>query len=373
MKLNSIKESFVPKSEQTALLLASLYGSYGFRRYKVGCFEDFAGYLESKNFMPSEQVITFGGRDGKLLALKPDITMSIAKNVNIDEGYTEKLFYKENVFRAYPGGDFKEISQMGVEMIGALDSVCMSEFVSLALQSLAVLSDEYILDISHIGFIGGLASYYGLDENTLSAVLSLTSERNVHGLKALEKEGLKKEAVADFCALVELSGSKDALQKLVTLSKNEETKKACSELQELFDSAKILGFDGRLRIDFTVSSDFNYYSGLVCKGYVSSIPRSVLSGGRYDKMISRLKKKTCSAVGFAVYLGEALSDSAPVKPCYLVYKQGQSFEEVEKAVKELRDKGLCVKTSSFLPENGYDKLFVLDGGEIKEVDGGEKC
>ena len=362
----------IPKSEQTALDLASLYGSYGFRRYKVGCFENYAEYLESKNFMPSEQVITFGGKDGKLLALKPDITMSIVKNVNVESGDTEKLFYKENVFRTLTGsGDFKEIAQMGVEIIGDIDDLALTEFATLALKSLSLLSGDYLLDLCHIGFVEGLLDYCKVNEGVRPQILTLLSERNKHGLTSLfNKDIITLQALTSLTELIDLSGSKDALLKAKALIKNQAMQNAYNELSVIVDN---LSADENMRIDFTVNADFNYYSGLVCKGYVAGIPRPVLSGGRYDKMASRLKKGDCGAIGFAVYLGELYGDKEVLKPCYLIYDENAPVKDVIQAAETLRKQGLPVKTAKKAPDNGFNKLFMLKDGTIKEIDGDTIC
>ena len=108
--------------------------------------------------MIDENIITFTGSDGKLMALKPDVTLSIVKNAAATGREQEKVFYLENVYRKPKNtSDFKEIMQLGLECIGDIGLYQMGEVISLAAQSLSVIDKDYILDISHMGFISALA------------------------------------------------------------------------------------------------------------------------------------------------------------------------------------------------------------------------
>ena len=73
--------SILKRAERTALQLRALAERAGYRKYQMGRFEEYGLYQQNRNFLASEQVLTFTDLDGRLLALKPDVTLSIAKNV----------------------------------------------------------------------------------------------------------------------------------------------------------------------------------------------------------------------------------------------------------------------------------------------------
>ena len=84
--------------ERYVLALRQLFEQYGYKRYKMSKFEEYDLYLENKSFLQSDRIITFSDPStGKLLALKPDITLSIVKN---GKGVTssDKVYYCENVY-----------------------------------------------------------------------------------------------------------------------------------------------------------------------------------------------------------------------------------------------------------------------------------
>ncbi|MDD3946992.1 MAG: ATP phosphoribosyltransferase regulatory subunit, partial [Clostridia bacterium] len=86
------------KEERVALKLRSVYEKFGYRKYKMSRFEEYGFYMDYKSFLPSDRIISFTDMDGTLLALKPDVTLSIVKNAKELKGRFEKLYYVENVY-----------------------------------------------------------------------------------------------------------------------------------------------------------------------------------------------------------------------------------------------------------------------------------
>ena len=146
-------ESLILKSEEKAVFaLRSLYKQYGYLPYKMSKFEEYDLYVRNKDFLISDSVITFNDTNGRLLALKPDVTLSIIKNSESDREYKQKLYYNENVYRVSDSThQYKEIMQAGIECIGDIDLADVFEVVYLAAKSLNAISRDFVLDISHMG------------------------------------------------------------------------------------------------------------------------------------------------------------------------------------------------------------------------------
>ena len=143
--------------ERLSLQLRLLYEKAGFGKYHMGRFEEYGLYQENRRFLSSEQVITFTDLDGRLLALKPDVTLSIAKNAQVEEGGCGRYYYAENVYRpSQESHTFQEISQMGLACIGAVDDEVTAQAVSLAIRSLALTDRDFAVELSHMGFVTGL-------------------------------------------------------------------------------------------------------------------------------------------------------------------------------------------------------------------------
>ena len=110
------------RAEAATLRLRGLYESYGYRKYRMGRFEEYSLYVANKSFLLGENVPTFTDLDGRLMALKPDVTLSIIKNTREGEASPRKVYYNETVYRYGKGDDaFQEIIQNGMECIGDLD------------------------------------------------------------------------------------------------------------------------------------------------------------------------------------------------------------------------------------------------------------
>ena len=152
------------KEERITLRLRQLYERLNYRKFRMRKFEEYQLYADNKNFLKSENVITFHDLDGRLMALKPDVTLSIVKNTKADLAHTEKLYYIENVYRlSRHNHEYREISQMGLEYIGRVDGYAALEVVRLAMESLRVIDERFVLEFSHMGFVSGLLDNVNLD------------------------------------------------------------------------------------------------------------------------------------------------------------------------------------------------------------------
>ena len=137
-------KNVLENSERVAYGLGQLYHRYGYIRYKISKFEEYDLYVQNKSFLISDNVLTFTDTDGKLMALKPDVTLSIVKNSLDADHSIQKVYYNENVYRTSQGaGEFKEIMQTGLECIGDIDTYSVGEVIMLAAKSLESISKKY--------------------------------------------------------------------------------------------------------------------------------------------------------------------------------------------------------------------------------------
>ena len=292
--------------ERAALRLRLLYEKAGFRQYHMGRFEEYGLYQENRRFLSSEQVITFTDLDGRLLALKPDVTISVATNARVEEGQCGRFYYSENVYRpSQESHTFKEISQMGLECIGAVDDGVTAQAVSLAIESLEVMERPFVLEVSHMGFLTGLLDAVGAPEAIRGKLLSCIRDKNRHELQKLSASaGLSKQGTDALCRLSSLSGPwQEVLEAAEPLALNAPMGDALAELRTLFETLDAQGKAGQVKADLSLAGDMEYYNGLVLQGFLSGIPRAVLKGGRYDPLAAQFRSGA-KAVGFALYLDE---------------------------------------------------------------------
>lgn len=300
--------------ERASFALRALYEAAGCRKYHMGRFEEYGLYQENRSFLSSEQVITFTDLDGRLLALKPDVTLSIAKTAQPTPGETLCYYYHENVYRpSAESHTFKEISQMGLEMLGAVGEAQVQQAVGLAARSLDALGAEWVLEVSHMGYLFGLFDALGVPDAARAKLLEKLREKNAHELRAAAGAAGLADAAADIlCSVLSLCGSyADTLAKAAALCRNDAMRAAVAELEALAVPLEKAG--GVIRLDMTLAGEMEYYNGLVFQGYLKALPRPLLKGGRYDLLMQKFTPGA-GAIGFAVYLDELDRLSAPLPP-----------------------------------------------------------
>ena len=305
--------SILQPRERAVFALRALYQGAGCRMYHMGQFEEYALYQENQRFLPSRQVITFTDLDGRLLALKPDVTLSIAKSARPAPGQTLRFYYSENVYRpSAESGAFKEIPQTGVECIGRVGVAETGETLALAARSLEVLAGatgrpDWQLVAGHMGYLSALLDALGVPACGRRPILARLHEKSAHELRAAALEaGLGEAGAAALTGLLELCGPAGSiLPAAAAACRSEAMAAALDELRAALD-----GVDGPVWLDLTLSGEMEYYNGLLFQGYLRGAPRPVLRGGRYD-LLARKFTPGAGAVGFAVYLDELERPAAP--------------------------------------------------------------
>ena len=345
--------------------LSKLYQSRGYQKFKMGSFEEYSMYLDNKDFLISKNVITFGGLDGRLLALRPDVTLSIIKNVKTDE--TSKLFYNEKVYRAV-GEEYKEVSQTGVEVIGDIDLVTEAEITTLILSTLDKVGKRYLLDISHMGFVEGLIDSFEVSIEDKQKLYTLLKTKNVHDVLK-EVSTLGEENAKLFAKLLSIGGAmQNAVKDAEEICVNDKMKDALASLKDLFNVLKLTGQDKCVNINFSIVNNADYYNGIIFNGYIEGIPHAVLSGGRYDKLVNKFEKKA-GAIGFALYLGEIVryfNENQDETDALIIY--GEDAVCALNIANEFIAKGLSVRLASTKVSGLFKKIYRIENGKAVEVE-----
>ena len=337
--------------EQAIMRLRTIYRQFGYTQYRMSKFEEYGLYSENKAFLTSGDIITFTGAGGKLMAMRPDVTLSIVKGARDSDGM-KKLYYSENVYRP-DGLEFKEHMQVGLECIGDIDVYSMGEVLLLARRSLEALGERSCIDVSHMGFISGLLGSEEMTAQQRTEILRLVSGKNVPELNSLcARYSLRSGFRERITALTAIYGPySEMVGELKRISVNDETETAQRELEDVHSVLLKMGTDG-INLDFSIVNDLSYYSGVMFQGYIEGIPTKVLSGGCYDKLLHKFGRKS-GAIGFAVYLDllERLSParSGPEVDVLLLYRDNTDTEELARTVNSLIEEGQSVRVQREAP------------------------
>ena len=338
--------------ERAMYALRQLYRSHGYLPFRMSKFEEYDLYAGNKDFLVSSGVITFNDHMGRLLALKPDVTLSIVKNYTYLPGQSEKVCYSERVYRPSGStGEYKEIPQTGLECLGDPDPIQQTEVVLLAARSMALLGGDSVLELSHMGILSAILEESGAEQSLRYRLSEYLSAKNEHDLRAAcEEAGIDPKPLIALCSLY---GSPDkVLPVLGTLSDRADYLAAVRELEALCRALSEATPRTRVLLDFSIAQDMRYYSGIVFRGYLAGIPERVLSGGRYDPLLRRMGKQG-GAVGFALYLDlleQTVQEEQTDADLLLLYEDGTDPALVLRRAEELSVTAPRVMIQKQIPE-----------------------
>ncbi len=345
----SFDESIFGVCEKAMFLLRKLFKDNGYEQYKVNKFEEYDFYMKNKSFLVSENVLTFTDTNGKLMALKPDVTLSIIKNTKADENL-KKVYYNEVVYRPNDDNGFREINQTGLECIGDIDNKNVCDVISLAIKSLKQLSDTYLLNISHNGFVLGVFDEIDVSEKTKSSIYKAIFQRNTALISSICAEyGIAKEienVLLKLCLIYEPISNLECIKELIL---NDNMQSAFDEIKEVLSTLKQQDMADKVMLDFSIENDMNYYNGIIFDGYINELSQGILAGGRYDNLVQKMGIKK-GAIGFAVYLD-------------LLERTNENADEDSEYINVALPKGrLGEKAYAILEKSGFDCPAIYDKG-----------
>ena len=366
-----IDNSLLKRDEQAILSLRSLYKRYGYMPYKMSKFEEYDLYVQNKDFLVSDRVITFNDTNGALMALKPDVTLSIIKNAEDTSGIKTKVYYNENVYRVSESThQYKEIMQAGLEIIGDIDCYDTYEAVLLAVKSLESISKNYMLDISQLDILSSILDEISEDEKFRGEIIGCIKEKNTHDLERVcKKHSVSENKIQNLITVCGIYASMpEAIELLTPLCTSEKAKEALGQLSQLCELFSGSGYEDRIYVDFSIVNDMNYYNGIVFKGFVDGIFTGVLSGGRYDKLMARMGRRS-GAIGFALYLDllQELEDSEAEYDVdtLILCSESATVKQISDTVAKITQQAKSVSVQKAIPQKLRYREIIKLGLESK--------
>lgn len=303
--------------------------------------------------LKEEEVYKFFDSKGKILVLRPDMTVPIARVAATKFKNIEKPLrfrYTADVFRLHKnfGGKKNEYTDCGVELIGLKDKDSDLEILEAALETLEVLGDtKFKLEMGHMDFFNAAVKDLNLDEEKREKLATLIDKKSLKSLSDyLDELNLSEEYKNFFNELPLLFGGIEVLEKAKKLAFNKELKESISYLESLYNDLRSLGYKESITFDLAMVPRLNYYTGLIFRGFVDGVGATVLSGGRYDKLIKTFGKDY-PAIGFSVNLDTLLSvldiKNADDRDKFVIYYGKDNKIEALKKAKGLRQEGNVVE------------------------------
>ena len=366
------------KKDLVLLNIRKMYDSYGYKKISLPSFEEYDLYNENKDFI-DRNVLTVMSPNGKLLALRPDITLSVAKKVSKDQSLKySKIYYQENTYNLTKYIGYEEDEQLGIELIGKESTFLDFEIINLAVKSLDIINKKSMIVLSHAGFISSIFENFDLEYETKEQILDCINRKNSHDIQKILKknEHISENVKKLIYKIPELSGNLENIEKeLLKYEINVNTKKILSELKRLNSLLMKFYKKSKIIFDFSVVKNLNYYNGIILQGYIEGFPNVILTGGRYDKLFEKFGVDT-GAVGFAILtdgLKGYYKDTDKKDFEVLIAYDNSDFEKLVEIVNDFQKKGLRVRTENIenLGESdfeifNFDEKYVFQNGELKK-------
>ena len=327
--------------------LVRLFLAWGYKEVITPTFEYHETLKAGAPDTADDSSFRFFDRNGRMLALRPDMTTPIARVAVMrmkEYPLPLRLFYLANVFRQEEAqaGRQCEFYQAGVELLGAGGVAADAEVVTLAVESLlaAGLTDFQVC-LGQVDFISGIMSEAGLDAPTGHKVKQALIERNMVGLAELLEECRMEPGIRQLLQqLPMLHGKKEMLQEIKGQVKNKISQAALDNLAEIYDLLEHYGIDRYVMFDLGIIRDFDYYTGMVFETYTTGLGYPICGGGRYDRMAAAFGREQ-PATGFAMGIErvlmalerQGLDVSEPARSLYVGWAEGklpQAIAEVSR-------------------------------------------
>lgn len=287
--------------------------------------------------------------------MRPDITPSIARVVAKcfgEEQIPMRFSYMGNTFinNSSLQGLMKETTQIGAELVGDDSTDADGELVALAIDMLLKSGlTQFQLDIGHVGFFNGIVEESGMDSALESELRALIESKNFFGVEELVgslpmKPGLKTV----FLKLPEMFGTKDVLEMAKGLTSNPKALGAINRLEKVYDVLDTYGFQKYVTFDLGMLTEYDYYTGIIFRGYTYGTGDAIVKGGRYNNLIGQFGKDAAS-VGFALVVDRLMTALSrqkieiPVTDVrFMLLYPGNLLKRAIDLAKEYRKQGILV-------------------------------
>lgn len=285
--------------------LRRTFEAWGYREVATPALEYLETWTRGMGSRPAAALFVVVDRTGELLALRPEMTVPVARFVATRWPDTvARLYYVGSVFRGELGrGNSREFPQAGVERVGDGGADADAEVVALAVDALRQAAVPGVrVGLGHAGFLRALLDASGLEEDRQVAQEALY-RRDFVTLSSL-LDGAPAPVRGALLDLPSLRGP-GALQRARGLGVGKE---ALDELEAVLEAVQGYAVADAVEVDLGIIRDFDYYTGMVLEAYAPGSGAPLLGGGRYDQLLERFGAPR-PAVGFAVHLERVLATS----------------------------------------------------------------
>jgi len=284
--------------------LRSEFYKSGYDEIETPAYEYYDVFQGGVGSYMQESMIKFIDPKGRILVLRPDITVPIARVAATKlGGGVKRLFYIQDSFScAEPAaGKAGQFTQAGVELIGDAAYQADAEVIALAVRALKTAGlREFTIDIGQVAFFKGLINGLQCNDNQADELRHAVDSKDIGAIEsAAEKIGMGAYLKEKILRLPGLFGKKEVFDEALSLSDSGECAAAVENLRNVYALLESLGLEEHISVDLGILHDIAYYSGIIFRGITPGIGFPVVSGGRYDGLLERFGEPA-AATGFAL-------------------------------------------------------------------------
>ncbi|MBP0974054.1 MAG: ATP phosphoribosyltransferase regulatory subunit [Oscillospiraceae bacterium] len=368
-----------------------IFKSMGYSRVITPGLEFYDVFNLNSGYIPQDELCKLTDNKGRLIAVRPDSTMPIARVVATrlrDADLPLRLYYTQPVYHFTPSlrGRSTEVNQTGIELIGSGSRMADVEVISAALSVLSTVGRDvdfqakYSLELGDVRIFRELMHRLSATPAQKEEIRSLIESKNYPALNdMLDKLG-DNSITRSLRKLPTLFGGEEVFDRASEVFKDERIEEILSSMRELYKTVCAIRKDANVIVDLGLVNKTDYYTGLVIKGYLEGYGDEVLSGGRYDMLLSEFGYDQ-PAVGMAVnvdavanVIGKKYTPEQAAPDVLIAADEGNEAEAVRRA-EVLREKGLCVEfaldvddAQDYAAARGIHKVIVLTGETAEEVE-----
>lgn len=297
------KECIVRRNLEKSV--SEIFYSRGYNEIITPALEFFDLFNLNSRHFPQEDLYKMVDRKGRLLVLRPDSTMPIARVVATrlrEATLPLRLCYNQYAYNISPvmRGRSDQIDQAGIELIGSSEKTADLEVIETAVSVLDECScGDFSLEIGDIGFFRELMNQLSVDDAMKETIRELIESKNYPSLNDVLDSIGDNNITRALKMLPRLFGTEEVFEKAAKLFSDEKTDSILGNLKKLYKELSKLGHNGHITVDLGMVNRTDYYTGVIIKGYIEGSGDPVLSGGRYDKLISEFGYDV-PATGFAL-------------------------------------------------------------------------
>ncbi|MDO5516434.1 MAG: ATP phosphoribosyltransferase regulatory subunit [Clostridium sp.] len=349
-----------------------MFETWGYKEVITPTVEFYETFNNSYQSLNEEDMYKFFDNRGRILVLRPDMTIPIARVVQTklkDAEIPIKLRYVSNIFRVHEsfGGKRNEFTDCGVELIGLEDKKSDLEVLVLALEALKKLElDDFKLEIGNIGFLKGILNDLDITKEEKETIAQFIEDKNLKSLEDYLSELNIDDGYKTFLnKLPWMFGDKTILNDAKKLAFNENILSNIKYLETLYYELEKLGYGENVTFDLGMAPRLNYYTGIIFRGYGEGLGNTLLRGGRYDKLIQAEDNSYMPSIGFSIDINSVIPIIKEKKKlinnkkiCRIYYSDKDKIKAIKESM-NIRNEGYIVE---LFPEDDIEELKIIRDG-----------